>query len=586
MFRAHHRQGLFQTDSFVGVKELFLGRRKAAFLFLRYTYFVVSDDLKKILEGEVAEDAASLKEASRDASIFELKPQVVVYPKTSHDLQLLVQYVSAKRVAGENISLTARAAGTDMSGGPLTESISVSFLKYFNRIKSVTESEAVAEPGVFYRDLEKQMDKLGVFFPSYPASKGLCAIGGMVANNAGGEKTLTYGKTAKHVKSLKVILRDGKEYEIHPLSPGELEVKKQLSGLEGELYTKLYDLLDKNYEAIHAARPHVSKNSAGYALWDVWDRKIFDLTKLFVGSQGTLGFVTEATLGLMKKKSHSRLAVIFVKNLKTLSALVPDLLRFKPESLESYDRHTLYLALKFLPDLLKVLKNENLFSLALGFLPEFFMALRGGFPELVILAEVTGESEEDVKKRAEAIAKDARIFGLQARVTRSRREAERYWAIRRESFNLLRKRVRGKQTAPFIDDIIVPPEKLPEFLPKLNKILNQYSHLFTYTIAGHVGDGNFHIIPLMDLNDHEARKIIPVLSDEVYDLVLKYGGSITAEHNDGLIRSPYLQKMFGEKMYALFEEVKNIFDPLNVFNPGKKVGSDLQFALAHIKHPK
>ena len=155
--------------------------------------------------------------------------------------------------------------------------------------------------------------------------------------------------------------------------------------------------------------------------------------------------------------------------------------------------------------------------------------------------------------------------------------------MRRESFNLLRKRIKNKQTAPFIDDIIVRPEYLSDFLPRLGAILEPYSEKLIYTIAGHIGNGNFHIIPLMNLDDSETKKIISELMEKVYTLVLTFHGSITAEHNDGLIRSPYLKKMYGERVYELFEGVKKIFDPENIFNPGKKVGSSMEYALSKIK---
>jgi FAD/FMN-containing dehydrogenase len=174
-------------------------------------------------------------------------------------------------------------------------------------------------------------------------------------------------------------------------------------------------------------------------------------------------------------------------------------------------------------------------------------------------------------------------YHVPTHLTKSPQETQKYWTIRRESFSLLRKHVRNKHTAPFIDDIVVRPEYLPEFLPKLNKIFEQYPHLI-YTIAGHAGDGNFHIIPLMNLADPAERAIIPKLSDSVYDLVLEYHGSITGEHNDGLIRTPYVEKMFGSEVTGLFEQVKHILDPQNIFNPGKKVGGNLQYALDHITH--
>lgn len=530
----------------------------------------------------MAVDEETRNRYSRDTSIFVVKPTAVVFPKDVQDLENLIEFVNVRRDVKQNLSLTARAAGSDMSGGPLTESIVVEFTKYFNHIKKMEADYAIVEPGVFYRDFEVDAAKRGVFFPPYPASKHICAMGGIVANNAAGEKTLAYGKTERYVEGLKVVLSDGQEYEFGSISKEELDRKMQLETFEGEVYRKTYKLIEDNYDAIQNARPRVSKNSAGYYLWNVWDKKTFDLSKLFVGSQGTLGLITEAKLKLIRKKQHSRLAVVFMKDLSSLARLVNTVLESHPESFESYDDKTLKLAIKFLPDLVRILKS-GFFSLALKFLPEFWMVLTGGFPKLVLLIELTGDDEKEISNRFAKLVAALKSYKVKVRVTKSEAEAEKYWTIRRESFNLLRKRIRGKQTAPFIDDIVVRPEKLPEFLPELNKILDAYQDKMFYTIAGHVGDGNFHIIPLMNLSDPAVRAVIPKLSDEVYQLVFKYGGSMTAEHNDGLIRSPYLKKMYGEKIYGLFEEIKNIFDPKNIFNPGKKVGASLQYALNHIK---
>jgi len=151
---------------------------------------------------------------------------------------------------------------------------------------------------------------------------------------------------------------------------------------------------------------------------------------------------------------------------------------------------------------------------------------------------------------------------------KSEKESQKYWTIRRESFNLLRKKVKGKKATPFIDDFAVQPKDLPEFWPKLEKILEK--HDIKATIAGHAGSGNFHIIPLMDLTKKSERAKIPIVSEKVYELVAKYHGTITAEHNDGLIRTPYLEKMYSKKIIELFEKTKKIFDPENIFNPGKK----------------
>ena len=255
-------------------------------------------------------------------------------------------------------------------------------------------------------------------------------------------------------------------------------------------------------------------------------------------------------------------------------------LKYQPESFESYDDRTLKLAVRFLPSLIKILKPKNLFKLVWQFLPEFRMILSGGIPKLVLLAEFTGNDQKEISGRLENLGRDLKNGGCKFKIVKNMEVAKIYWVIRRESFNLLRQHLQGKRTAPFIDDFIILPEKLPDFLPRLNKILEKYNLI--YTIAGHVGDANFHIIPLMDLADPKAGAIIKSLSKEVYGLVLEFRGSITAEHNDGLIRSPYLKKMYGEKVYRLFEETKKIFDPENIFNPGKKVGASLKYAFEHL----
>lgn len=528
-------------------------------------------------------DEASLKFYGRDASIFEIRPEVAVAPASREDLGALVRFVSEKKKAGEDVSLAARSGGTCMSGGPLTRSVAVDFSKHLNRILSVNAERAVSEPGVFFRDFEKETDRYGVMLPSYPASKSICAIGGMVSNNSGGEKTLQYGKTEKYVERLKVVLADGKEYEVGPLTKDELAVAANDGTYLGEIYRKMRTLVFDHLEEIEAARPAVSKNSAGYELWNIWDGKYFNLAKLFVGAQGTLGFVTEATFRLVPKRKHSKLTVVFLKNASTLNEITKRILFHRPESLESFDDNTLKIALKFFPDIIRAMKAKNFLKLAFKFLPEFFMVLRGGTPKLILLIELTDNDENNLAERQIRLSADLKKFGVVYRAIADKDEAEKYWTMRRESFNLLRKRIKNKQAAPFIDDFIVRPEDLSEFLPRLDRILAPYSKKLIYTVQGHVGDGNFHIIPLVDLDDPEIKRIIPELMGKVYDLVLAFRGSITAEHNDGLIRSPFLRQMFGEKITLLFEEVKAIFDPLNIMNPGKKVNSSMDYALAHIR---
>jgi FAD/FMN-containing dehydrogenase len=548
-----------------------------------------SQEIKKFLsnfKGEILDDSESKEHYSRDASLFHIPPEVIVVPKDTEDVKTLVKGVTEARKAGVSYSLTARSGGTDMTGGPLTTSVVVDFSKYFNHVKEVTPSYAVTEPGVFYRDFDIETKKQGVILPSYTASREICTVGGMAANNSGGEKNLNYGKTERYVEELHVVLRDGNEYIFKNLTLAELEEKKKLQNLEGEIYRKVHELIEQNYEKIMAAKPDVSKNSAGYYLWNVLDKEkgTFNMNRLLVGSQGTLGLITQIKFKLVKPKTHSRLLVIFMKDMRHLGDIINHLLEFKPESLESYDDHSFRLAVKIFPLMVKQLKG-NLITLMFRFIPDMWAIVTGGVPKIVMLAEFTADTDEDAYRQAVEAQKSLAGFdNIRAKVTKSEGEVRKYWVIRRESFNMLRHHVKNLRTAPFIDDLVVNPEHLPEFLPKLYTILDPYKDI-TYTVQGHVGDGNFHIIPLMDLHKPRAAAEINELMEKVYDLVLEYKGSITGEHNDGIIRTPFLEKMYGKEIYKLFEETKKIFDPENIFNPGKKVGGSWDYAMKHIDFP-
>ncbi len=543
---------------------------------------MLGDELKKIVEGDVETDPKTLTAYSEDYSIFKVEPQAVVFPKNKGDVKALVSFAAERNKKGERISLTGRSAGTDMSGGPLNDSVIVEFTKYFNHIREIGNDYAVVEPGVYFRDFERELDKKGLLYPPYPASKDLCALGGMVNNNSGGEKTLQYGKTEDYVEGLHIVLADGEEHYLEPLSGAKLEKKLAEKSLEGDIYRKLYKLIEDNYRVIQAAKPKVSKNSAGYYLWNVWDKKTFDITKLIVGSQGTLGLMTAARLRLVKAKKYSRLIVIFSRTLEPIPDLVDAILPLHPESMESYDDKTLSLAFRFLPALIKFMKG-NILKILLEFLPEAGMILRGGVPKMILMVSISTDSAEELEEKTNKIVDISKRFPVLVRSVKDTAEAQEFWTIRRQSFNLLHSNVKGKYAAPFIDDIIIDPKHMPEFLPQVNAILDKHKDKLIYTIAGHPGNGNFHIIPLVDLKDEETRRIIPKITEEVYRLVFKYGGSITAEHNDGLIRSPYLREMYGDKMVSLFAEVKKIFDSLNIFNPGKKVNASLEYSNSHIK---
>jgi len=539
------------------------------------------EQIKVFFKGEVEDDAETLDVYSRDASVFRMQPRLVVFPRDVDDVRKLVKFVRKQREEGHRISITARAAGTDMGGGPLSTSIVVVLTRHMHKLKFVGRDYAVVEPGMYYRDFERQTLKHGLIMPSYPASRELCAVGGMVANNAGGEKTLAYGKTERYVREVRMVLDDGEEYLFKPLSRTELNVKKRQQTVEGDVYRKLAQLVFDHEDELKQAKPHVTKNSTGYALWDVYDRErgVFDITKVIVGSQGTLGIITEITFALVKPREHTRLLVIFLNDMAPLADVVNRVREFRPESFESYDDHTFALELKVFPQLVKQLRG-NLFSLARKFLPEFKMMLTGGIPKMVLIAEFAGAAGHEAEVRAREAEAALASLKLRTRVTHTKDEGVKYWIMRRESFNVLRQQLHGLRTVPFIDDFVVRPQVLPKFLPQLYKLLDQEK--ITYTIAGHVGDGNFHIIPLMDMTKPKSVEIIRRLGQQVYDLVLQYKGSMSGEHNDGMIRGPYLEHMYGNEIYQLFKQTKQIFDPHHIFNPHKKSEVNASFAWAHL----
>ena len=546
------------------------------------------------MRGEVTSDAGARRTASRDTSLFARMPELIVYPQDRDDVSAIVKEVARARSAGADVSLTARAGGTDMSGGPLTTSVVMSFTKHMNHIGEVTVNSeqgaggyAVTEPGVFYRDFEKATLEKGLLLPSYPASRSIAAMGGIVSNNSGGERTLRYGKTERYVESVDVVLSDGSQATFGPLTSAELEEKKKkLTTLEGSIYREMDALLSNNKALIEEHRPKVSKNSAGYALWSVWDEAsgTFNLAKLICGSQGTLALWTKAKLTLVTPKEHRAMLVIFLSDLEILPEVVQRVLKEEPESFESYDDHTLTLAIKLLPDLLKQMGLLKAVRLGMSFIPEALMVATGGVPKLILMAEFAEATHEEALRRATKAHAALADLHLQTKVEKNEKESEKYWIVRRESFALLRKNFHGLSTAPFIDDFVVPPASYPDFLPKLNALLAEYASHFVYTVAGHIGDGNLHIIPLMDLSKEENRQVIFDLAPKVYELVIAEGGTTTGEHNDGIIRTPYLPMLFGKEMVSLFEKTKHAFDPLSVFNPGKKVGGtfeDIRRDLVH-----
>lgn len=555
----------------------------------------MKEELIKLLSGDVDISKETLTSHAHDASLFEVEPEVVVYPKDTQDVQKLVAYVAEKKEVDKDISITARSAGTCMAGGPLNTSIILDGTRYLNAIRSIKKTstypitphfpgakevqisgQAEIGPGVYYRDFEKEADKYNLLLPCFTASKSINALGGMIGNNSGGELSLKYGKTEDYVKSVEVVLADGSVEVFEKIPRQEAEHRATQNTFAGNIYKEMLALLDEHKEFIASKKPQVTKNSAGYNLWNIMSTdettgtEMIDFTQLIVGSQGTLGITTGATLHLVEQKKESALLVVFLSKLDRLAVI--DLLArsINPETIEAYDDKTITLAIKFWRGFIKKRGFWGALKLGFQFLPEVKM-LFSGMPKLVLLVECAGKDKEEILARLQNLQTKLKEFPeAHTRLVKRREKAEKYWTIRHDSFALLREHFQGKRTAPFIDDVIVPIDKLPEFVPAIRNILEK--HNLTYNIHGHAGNGNFHIIPLINTDARLSEEMILQVSEEVYSLTLRLGGSITAEHNDGIIRTPFLKDMYGEKMIELFEKTKKIFDPKNIFNPGKKVG--------------
>lgn len=547
----------------------------------------IKTELEKIFKGDLDTSEETKEFYSHDASLFELKPQVVGFPKDAEDIKAAVRFVGEHKAEHTELSITPRSRGTDMSGGAIGESIVLDISKYMNTLHEVTSESAHVQPGMLFREFDVKTLEQGSILPSYPASRDLASVGGMVNNNSGGEKSLQYGKTDNYVTEISVVLSDGNEYIVKPLNRDELNAKMAQEDFEGNLYRRTFELLDQHYDEIKAAAPHVSKDSTGYHLWNIWNREtgIFDLTKLFVGAQGTLGIVTDVKVNLVPAPQHSGLLVMFLRDIDELGELINKVLGYKPTSFESFDDMTLLLTIKFMPYFLKMLGFKKFVKLLFSLIPDAFQLLKG-VPKMIVMAEFTGQTEDDVRHKIMQLHRELRsvharyeINGFEEAATEGK--SEKFWIMRRHAFNLLRSKVKEKHTAPFIDDFIVPPQHLPEFLPQLRTIIQKYK-LFA-TIQGHVGDGNFHVIPLMKIEDPKERAKLEPAMKEVNTLVIKYGGSVSGEHNDGMVRGPWLQYMYSPSVLGYMREIKALYDPQNIFNPHKKTDATWDFSFSHIR---
>lgn len=520
-------------------------------------------ELQGLLLGSITDNDDALEYFSTDSSIFKITPEAVIYPENTADVRKTLQFLDARAKTGKHTGLIVRGKGTDQTGGAIGEGLQLVMPAHMNRILRLEKDYVVVQPGILYRTLQQSLHTHGRFLPPYPASIDFSSIGGAVANNASGEKSYKYGSTREFVKRLKVVLADGSLIETYRISARELNRKKGLNTFEGEVYRKLDSILLDNVDVIRKHRPETTKNTAGYSLWDVKHADgSFDLSQIFIGSQGTLGVVTEMTLKTLPWNPRSTLVVGYFDDIHKAGEAIGRLRALSPSALELVDSH-----------LLEYVREHRPQDIA-GLVPE-------DLPKIVLLAEFDDFSQlaQTLKSR-----RAQRIFVRTARSFRTSTdpvEQEALWKLRRSAAATVWMSPGAKKALPFIEDGIVPVAKLPQFLDKLYKLLDKYE--LEIAVWGHAGDANLHLQPFLDLGKKKDVDKLFELMAEFTELVVGLGGSISGEHNDGLLRGPYLEKQYGAEMSKLFEEVKTIFDPQNILNPNSKINVSEGFAREHVR---
>lgn len=530
--------------------------------------------------GGISSDKKFLEKYSTDESIFCIRPQVVLQPKSKRDIEIATKLIAVETKRFSSLSLTPRAAGTGLSGGSLTDSIVIDVCTHMDKIGEVKESKdkitITCEPGAMWRDVEKKLKRHHAYIPSYTSSKDICTIGGAVANNAAGPDSLRYGHCADWVESLDVILADGNTYTIEPLSFKELKSLLKQKNEYARITGEIFSLIEKNESLIKNGKPKTAKNTAGYALWNVCPDGIdnfkkgkgtFDLGRLITGSQGTIGIITHITMRAIPIQQHTTLINLPIFKLEDAPKAIITALKYNPINIEIFDALTFDLALKN-PDFFKTrLEGLEYYKVLLSMYTTYHIRYGRKTPEFTVLITV---DEETVRQTPAAeIAADISQTGARARVVRNPSEIEMLLQIRRASYTLSKFLDPTKRPAAFLEDMTVPTENLAKFFVEIKKLFKEFN--VQSAIHGHGGNGHFHFYPLLDFTQKTTPLLVERMAEKFYDTAIKYKGNICGEHNDGIIRTPHLNKIFSKPVLALFKEMEHIFDPDDIFNPGKKV---------------
>lgn len=503
-----------------------------------------------IYTGDIDVSKKTREAYATDASSFRVLPEAVYYPKNTEDIVALMALSKRERFHTHEHSLTVRAGGTDMSGGPLSSGWIVDLTRYMHKVTvDPVARTATVEAGAYFRDVEDAAKEHGLMFAAYPSSHRLCGIGGMIGNNASGEKSLRHGPTSDNVLALEVVFPDG---TVNTLK------QKPIDEATSERERALLNLCRLYGESLREAAGEVRKSASGYRLHKLLDGDTFNEIPLIVGSQGTLGIVTKVVLKLIPIPEHSELLLISAPDLEELPEIISTVFLHHPEGLETFDINTFNQA------------RAHLSKYADRVLP--YVDEKA---QLFILAQFSESTAEGTSAQTKACFKKLEDRGYFVRHIKTKRDVDAAWQVRRNSFTLMRDyNPEGHKAVPCIEDVIVPRKNIGTFIHALDQILERRK--IVYGFHGHIGDGSLRIIPVFDFHSKTLGDDIVGLMQEVFALVKKLDGNMSADHSDGIIRSPFLRAFYGNELYEVFEKIKHLYDPEGILNPGKKIGGTLR----------
>lgn len=510
--------------------------------------------LQEHLLGEVISGTDARRHFATDGSIFTVTPSLVVYPHSENDIRKVTRFSWQLAERNRIVPITARGSGTDQSGAAIGSGIVLVFPAHMNRVIELDGKTGLAtvEPGINYGKLQQTLMTHGRFLPPYPTSMEYSTIGGAVANNAAGEKSVKYGDTRRYVHSLRVVLANGEVIETGRLSKRDLSKKLGMATFEGEIYRAVDTLLEENAKTIETMKLHVTKNSTGYDLVDVKhaDGSI-DLTPLFVGSQGTLGIITEVTLGTEPYAPETNLVVAAFDDIQQASQALQELrkLEDRPSAVEMIDGNLIEQVRQRHPNLLKDLIQKP-------------------YPALILLVEFDG-AERQRKRGTRQASKLFDTYGASWQEESDPEKQNELWKIRQLPAIVATHNDGARRALPVIEDGIVPVEKFGEYLQAIYDLLTR--NRVEAAVWGHAGDSHLHMQPYLDLSQIGDRQKAYKLLEEHTQLVISMGGSTSGQHGDGRLRAPYLRQQYGSEAYALFQKIKHIFDPYGMLNPGVKI---------------